>query len=102
SFEMRFCLKHNNRWLWIVCVGNYHLLDCFILLTDAVTNSFKTFLSTSSRVLIYKHPMPVLYFPSFFSRSACTSKPWFRYTVRACLRGEKPVNIQSPSRPLAP
>jgi len=56
------------------CMLNY-FESFFILLTDSVTSSFKTFLSTSSSFLTYKHPMPVLYLPSFLSRSSCTSNP---------------------------
>src|SRR5688572_4456623 len=76
-----------------------HATFAFDFLTDFVINSSRTFVSTSSSLLIYKQPLPVLYFPSLFNTSR--SKPPIVYRVRFCTRGEKPVMNQSPSRPEA-
>src|SRR5689334_3972056 len=46
-----------------------HAVFAFDLFTDFVINSSRTFMSTSSSLLIYKQPLPVLYFPSRFKTS---------------------------------
>lgn len=68
--------------LWQVTNLPYEIIiyfdSFFIVFADSVISSFKTFLSTSSSFLIYKHPTLVLYLPSFFNRSLCESKPPIR------------------------
>src|SRR5690606_41190524 len=69
-------------------------MDLFTILSN-------TFISISSNFFIYRHPLPVLNFPSFFRSLAALLMSVVRYSVRFALRGEKPILNHSTSLPVA-
>ncbi len=72
--------------------------DCVAFLTDAATIFFNVGTCTSDRRLMYKQPLPQAWVPRSLSNSSWPAKP-LTYNVMFALRGEKPMTIQSISRP---